>query len=108
MEVLEEDKQLVRNINDAYKDVSTHVVMVKGFCDNDKLVDVVVAATKINDNPKIKLRTRSLMRTKDLLQRAFSRYFKGIKISFSSSSPFVFGRLQESSEHRMFLKDFSW
>lgn len=86
----EEDIKLAEEIREAYNDDNVHVVLVKGFYDDDKIVDVIAAATQINDNPKIKLRTRTLMHTKDLLQRAFSRYFKSIKVSFSSSSPFVF------------------
>lgn len=90
MEIFEEeDKKLIREIEQSYQDDSIHVILVKGFCDDDKVIDVLVAATQINDNPTIKLRTRLLSHTKDLLQRAFRKYFEKIKVSFSTSKPFV-------------------
>lgn len=90
MEIFEEeDKKLFREIKQAYLDDGIHVILVKGFCDDDKIIDVLAAATQINDNPTINLRTRVLGHTKNLLQRAFSRYFKEMKVTFTSSKPFV-------------------
>lgn len=64
MEIFEEeDKKLIREIKQSYDDDGIHVIVVKGFCDDDKVIDVLTAATQINDNLKIKLRTRLLGHT---------------------------------------------
>lgn len=88
----EEDIKLAEEIHEAYNDDNVHVVLVKGFYDDDKIVDVIAAATELNDDPKIMLRTGHLKNAQDLLQRAFSHYSKSIKVSFTSNKPFVVNR----------------
>lgn len=86
----EEDLKFVREIEKSYYDDDVHVVLVKGFCDDDKLFDILSLATQINDNPKILLRTGYFKYTKDLVQRAVGSYFPNLKISFDSKKPFKF------------------
>lgn len=88
----EEDINLAKEIKKAYDDDNVHVVLVKGFCDDDKLIDAMSVATQLNDNPKIILRTAYFKYTQDLVQRAVNHYFKNKKISFNSKKPFEFNK----------------
>lgn len=88
----EEDLKFVRELEKSYYDDDVHVVLVKGFCDDDKLFDTISIATQINDDPKILLRTGYFKYTQDLVQRAVRSYFPNLKISFNSKKPFIFNK----------------
>ncbi|MGB2575074.1 hypothetical protein [Leuconostoc citreum] len=88
----EEDLKFMRNLEKSYYDDDVQVVLIKGFCDDDKLFDTIALATQINDEPKILLRTGYFKYTQDLVQRAVSSYLPNSKISFNSKKPFIFNK----------------
>lgn len=109
----EEDLKFVRELEKSYYDDDVHVVLVKGFCDDDKLFDTISIATQINDDPKILLRTGYFKYTQDLVQRAVRSYFPNLKISFNSKKPFIFNKKSiyvdkwNQNNHLLIREDFS-
>lgn len=86
----DEDVKLVKDIMEAYYDEKIRVILIKGFEDDDKLFDAIFAATRITQNPRVKIRTSHLHDTKAAVQRVVDKYLQQGKISFDTKNPFLF------------------
>ena len=79
MEWLESDKEFVRNLHEKIIDVNVHKILVRGINNEDKILAVFAAVSKLyRDKPtlEVTLSTSSLQRETELLKDVQSKWIE--------------------------------
>lgn len=71
------DRDFVKSIISAYLDDDVSTILINGFDDNDKIIDVFIAVSKLKSDGKLNkglIRTWTLGRASEIINRSFSFY----------------------------------
>lgn len=83
------DKDLIKSIISAYLDENVSTILVNGFDNEDKIIDVFLAVSNLKSNGELKtglIRTSTLGRTSEIINKSMSFYGKNSNIQLKKDS----------------------